>query len=132
MYLFKKLKPNISPGICLAKHESDLNTKSIVPNRNRSKQYGLFGINSNFYCKEERKGGLCHKNCNGMITNPITMLFIDKDFFPDFIDDDISDDAQCALKILSKDGFKSWPNWKKSCSGILSTNVPNLRLLCNI
>ncbi|KAI8036839.1 lysozyme [Drosophila gunungcola] len=105
-------KSFISNWICLVEHESELNTSKITNMENKSKNYGLFQINSRGYCTEGKKGGQCNKKCE------------------DFSNDDIGDDIACARMIQEREGFKYWKGWERSCRN--QQNLPNLRVLCNL
>lgn len=50
--------------ICLIKSESSYNTATIGgPNKNGSKDWGLFQINDGYWCKDGKRGGDCNLNC---------------------------------------------------------------------
>lgn len=54
-------------GVCLINAESRKNTGAKGgPNSNGSFDYGLFQINSRFWCKIGAVGGACNADCNSM------------------------------------------------------------------
>lgn len=52
-------------GVCLVENESSRNTTAIGgPNKNGSYDYGLFQINSVYWCKTVGVGNDCNINCD--------------------------------------------------------------------
>ena len=49
--------------ICLVQSESSMNTALTHKNRNGSKDWGLFQVNDQYWCKDGRRGGDCNINC---------------------------------------------------------------------
>ncbi|KAJ2938723.1 hypothetical protein O0L34_g3333 [Tuta absoluta] len=88
----------LSNWVCLAEQESNRNTAAFVNKTSRRKYYGVFQIGSE-WCKEGRKGGKCDISCEALLN------------------DDIKDDAACALKVFESEGFKYWPRWEARCKG---------------
>ena len=83
-------------GICLLEKESEFNTRAIGK-FNGKKHLGLFQISDKWWCKWDRQYNLgCGNKCGK------------------FIDDNITDDINCAKKIfketanLSGNGFNAW------------------------
>ncbi|XP_055606510.1 lysozyme c-1-like [Uranotaenia lowii] len=87
----------ISNWVCMANAESAFDTTKKVTLDNRSTSFGIFQINSKDWCREGRKGGNCNKKCE------------------DFLDDDISDDIECAKLIHKDKGFSYWNGWTSKC-----------------
>ncbi|KAL7988126.1 hypothetical protein Chor_007045 [Crotalus horridus] len=55
-------------GICLAFHASKYNTHLVIgPNKDRGSNYGIFQINSRYWCKSNQgpTNNLCDKPCSG-------------------------------------------------------------------
>ncbi|XP_042310045.1 lysozyme C-like [Sceloporus undulatus] len=101
-YLKKHVKDKVADWVCLVEHESSYNTKAINNNGN-SRDYGLFQINSKYWCDDGKTAGAknaCHIKCNK------------------FLDDNLDDDMTCALKIAHEaKGLTPWVGWKKHCKG---------------
>uniref|UniRef100_A0A8C5SL68 lysozyme n=1 Tax=Laticauda laticaudata TaxID=8630 RepID=A0A8C5SL68_LATLA len=78
------------PGICMDYHE------------NGSHDYGIFQINSHYWCnnKQSPTANDCNKPCSA------------------FINDDITDDIVCAKRIV-RDPQKmgAWVAWRNHCKG---------------
>eukprot|EP00062_Callorhinchus_milii_P026953 gi/632989678/ref/XP_007883776.1/ PREDICTED: LOW QUALITY PROTEIN: lysozyme C-1-like [Callorhinchus milii] len=84
--------------ICMVQHESSYNTRAI--NRNRrlgrvvSTGYGLFQINSRYWCDDGIKPGginMCRINCSAFLNN------------------DITDDIRCVKRVVSHpQGMAAW------------------------
>ncbi|KAG5671030.1 hypothetical protein PVAND_001248 [Polypedilum vanderplanki] len=85
---------------CLVQHESSYNSKAKGgPNKNGSYDYGIFQINSKYWCGIGKVGGDCNLNCNSLLT------------------DDISDDIRCAKIIYKRHNFSAWYGWVNHCKG---------------
>ncbi|XP_065168052.1 lysozyme-like [Atheta coriaria] len=82
--------------ICLVRSESYLNT-SAVHNKGSGHNLGLFQLNDKIYCDNKKSGGQCNIRC------------------ANFINDDISDDLQCAQKVHAEKGWQAWPGWERNC-----------------
>ncbi|XP_067002032.2 lysozyme [Anabrus simplex] len=94
------INSNLPDWVCLVEAESGRNTAAKGgPNRDGSYDFGLFQINSRYWCGLNGKGGDCNIKCS------------------DLLNDDISDDAKCALKIYRRHGFSAWYGWKNKCNG---------------
>uniref|UniRef100_A0A8B9FIM0 lysozyme n=1 Tax=Amazona collaria TaxID=241587 RepID=A0A8B9FIM0_9PSIT len=92
----------IADWVCLVKHESSYNTKA-VNNNGPSRDYGIFQINSKYWCEDGKTSGsknACHISCSK------------------FQDDNIEDDIQCAKKIAREaNGLTPWYGWRDNCKG---------------
>ncbi|XP_069702532.1 lysozyme-like [Periplaneta americana] len=88
--------------LCLAKSESSLRSHVVGgPNKDNSYDYGIFQINSRYWCAKGEKGGDCNIRCE------------------DLINDNIGDDIKCVQKIYKRHGFKAWYGWQKKCQKTL-------------
>uniref|UniRef100_A0A2H1VQD1 Lysozyme n=1 Tax=Spodoptera frugiperda TaxID=7108 RepID=A0A2H1VQD1_SPOFR len=89
--------------VCLIDSESGRRTDVIGgPNKNGSRDYGLFQINDNFWCSNSTTPGKgCRVTCADLITDDITKASI------------------CAHKIFRRQGFPAWHGWTKRCQGDL-------------
>ncbi|XP_069673836.1 lysozyme-like isoform X2 [Periplaneta americana] len=89
-----------SDWVCIAEGESTFNTEAInTENTDGSYDYGIFQINSMYWCKLGSEGNGCNIKCE------------------DFLDDDISDDIRCARHIKEEQGFTAWVAWNNKCDG---------------
>ncbi|XP_063301797.1 lysozyme C-1-like [Pelobates fuscus] len=88
--------------LCLAKYESGYNTKAIN-NNGPSRDYGIFQINSKWWCNDGKTSGsknACRISCKK------------------FLDDDISDDIECAKRVVrDPNGISAWVAWRNHCKG---------------
>ncbi|XP_059822219.1 lysozyme C-like [Hypanus sabinus] len=97
--------------VCLVKHESSYRTDVVNHNWNFwfsivSTDYGLFQINSKWWCED----GNTSNSRNGCGIECI-----------DLLDDDITDDVQCAKRVVSDpQGMRAWYGWKNGCQRDLS------------
>ncbi|XP_049297870.1 lysozyme c-1 [Anopheles funestus] len=87
----------ISNWVCLVMAESGGDTSKVTTLDNESASYGIFQINSKTWCREGRKGGRCNKKCE------------------DFLNDDLTDDIECAKQIYNDSGFGAWKGWINRC-----------------
>ncbi|XP_071449479.1 lysozyme-like [Hetaerina americana] len=91
--------------VCLIENESGRNSSAVGgPNSNGSHDYGIFQINGKYWCGE---GKDCRIPCSVLI------------------DDDIIDDAKCALKIYKRHNFNAWNGWTRRCKNATKPNLDN-------
>ncbi|XP_073413294.1 lysozyme C-1-like [Dendrobates tinctorius] len=88
--------------ICLAFYESNYNTAA-VNNNGPSRDYGIFQINSKWWCNDGRTAGAvnaCHISCQSLLN------------------DNIYDDIECAKRVVrDPNGISAWVAWKNHCKG---------------
>ncbi|XP_056632009.1 uncharacterized protein LOC130442056 [Diorhabda sublineata] len=99
--LVHKIPENqISKWVCIAQHESNLNTSALGDG-----DHGIFQISEKYWCSRFGKGSGCYAKCE------------------DFRDGDITDDIACAQIIyqehvgISGDGFNAWAVYSPYCRG---------------
>ncbi|XP_049815887.1 lysozyme-like [Schistocerca nitens] len=86
--------------VCLVESESGGRTDKRGPrNKNGSYDYGLFQINSKYWCGIGKVAGDCRLKCEDLLNN------------------DLSDDVRCAKKIFQRHGFRGWYGWRNKCDG---------------
>nr|XP_056711999.1 lysozyme C, milk isozyme-like [Euleptes europaea] len=89
--------------VCMAYHESRYNTKAVgAPNTDRSRDYGIFQINSKYWCTDGKNPSSngCKKPCSS------------------FTNDNIEDDIVCAKRIVrDPQKMNAWVGWVKHCKG---------------
>ncbi|KAM6044177.1 lysozyme C [Chlamydotis macqueenii] len=92
----------VADWVCLVQHESSYNTRAFN-NNGPSRDYGIFQINSQYWCDDGRTRGsknACRTSCSK------------------FQDDNIKDDIQCAKKIAQEaKGLTPWYAWRDHCRG---------------
>ena len=94
--------------LCLVKHESDYRYDIDNTNSNGSRDYGIFQLNSKYWCKGSKgySGTTCWKlNTYGC-----------KDTCSSFKNSDISNDADCAVRIKNCFGFGKWVAHSNHCT----------------
>ncbi|KAM5170713.1 lysozyme C-1-like [Mantella aurantiaca] len=88
--------------ICIAAHESEYNTAAVHDNGS-SKDYGIFQINSKWWCNNGKTAGAvngCKIDCKKLL------------------DDDIKDDIECAKRVVrDPNGIAAWTAWRNHCRG---------------
>ncbi|XP_072266444.1 lysozyme C-like [Pyxicephalus adspersus] len=94
---------SVADWVCLVFYESRFNTGLVHVNRNGSRDYGLFQINSKYWCndgKTPRATNGCKTDCRK------------------FLDNNLDDDIECAKKIATQArGLTPWYGWKNFCRG---------------
>ncbi|XP_008570840.1 PREDICTED: lysozyme-like protein 6 [Galeopterus variegatus] len=93
---------SLSDWLCLAFVESNFNISKINENVDGSFDYGLFQINSHYWCSDYRSHSenICHMECSELM-NPNLLSTIN-----------------CAKNIVSgPGGMKNWVKWRLHCSG---------------
>ncbi|XP_045866627.1 lysozyme C, milk isozyme-like [Meles meles] len=110
--LASKLKTKVMDGyhgysladwVCMAQYESNCNTRAFNgKNANGSRDYGLFQLNSKWWCKNSHhsSANACNIPCSK------------------FLDDNINDDVVCAKRVVRDPKCMSaWMAWVKHCKG---------------
>ncbi|XP_046906345.1 lysozyme C isoform X2 [Hypomesus transpacificus] len=87
--------------VCLAKWESNYNTEAINHNTDGSTDYGIFQINSRYWCDDGRTPGsknICGIRCRELLT------------------DNIQTAIRCAKRVAQDpNGIKAWVAWRCHC-----------------
>ncbi|XP_015785788.1 lysozyme C, tracheal isozyme [Tetranychus urticae] len=90
----------LADWLCLIEGESSYNTGAISqPEYDGVRDYGLFQINSRYWCGPPNDINVCGINCLQLV------------------DDDITDDIACVRKIYQVHGFDAWVAWRYKCKG---------------
>ncbi|XP_064455264.1 lysozyme-like [Ornithodoros turicata] len=90
----------IANWVCIARHESNYNTRALGrPNRDGSRDHGLFQINDRYWCSPPGPHNDCRVTCSALR------------------DDKIADDVKCIRKIYARHGFSAWVAWRNRCRG---------------
>ncbi|XP_070597203.1 lysozyme C-1-like [Erythrolamprus reginae] len=93
----------LADWVCMAYHESKYNSQVVgPPNTDGSRDYGIFQINSRYWCNNNQgpTANGCNKPCS------------------DFTNDDITDDIECAKRIVrDPQGMDAWVAWRNHCKG---------------
>ncbi|XP_072938750.1 lysozyme-like [Epargyreus clarus] len=92
--------------VCLVEKESQRTTNIVSkPNKDGSRDYGLFQINDKYWCsKTSTPGKDCNITCRSLLSNDITVA------------------STCAKKIFKRHGFRAWYGWLNHCQ----TNLPDI------
>ncbi|RVE51865.1 hypothetical protein evm_003485 [Chilo suppressalis] len=95
--------------VCLIEHESGRRTDIIgPPNRDGSRDHGLFQINDHLWCNDSNVPGKdCHATCAELRT------------------DDITKACSCAMIIFRRQGFYAWYGWIDHCKGKPLPDISN-------
>ncbi|VDI29468.1 lysozyme C [Mytilus galloprovincialis] len=96
--------------LCLVKHESNYRYDVVGTNSNGSKDYGIFQMNSNYFCG--RPSGTSSSTCWRVNTYGCA------DSCTSFTNSDISNDANCAVRVKNCGGFGKWYGWRNHCSNV--------------
>ncbi|XP_042365126.1 lysozyme C II-like [Plectropomus leopardus] len=92
---------SLADWVCLSYYESRYKTTAINHNRGGSTDYGIFQINSYWWCDDGQTPGSkngCHISCSEVLT------------------DDISVAITCAKRVVrDPQGIEAWVAWKNNC-----------------
>ncbi|KAL0963181.1 hypothetical protein UPYG_G00350780 [Umbra pygmaea] len=87
--------------VCLAKWESDYNTQATNHNTDGSTDYGIFQINSYWWCndgKTSRAKNGCGISCSDLMSDDLTVAI------------------NCAKRVVrDPNGIGAWVAWRKYC-----------------
>ncbi|XP_077180409.1 uncharacterized protein LOC143831233 [Paroedura picta] len=94
---------SLGDWVCMAHYESGFNTAAVgPPNTDGSQDFGIFQINSKYWCAHNKlpSHNGCNTNCNS------------------FLNDDITDDIVCAKRIIQDPNkMNAWVAWVRNCKG---------------
>ncbi|XP_069051086.1 lysozyme C II-like [Lepisosteus oculatus] len=89
--------------VCMSKWESNNNTAAINHNSDGSTDYGIFQINSRWWCQDgntPRSKNACGISCSQLLTDNITVAI------------------QCAKRVVrDPNGMRAWVAWRNRCQG---------------
>ncbi|XP_055015895.1 lysozyme C-like [Boleophthalmus pectinirostris] len=94
-------KISLADWVCLTRWESSFNTRAVNHNRDNSTDYGIFQINSKWWCRDSgpsRANG-CNINCSALLADDPTVAI------------------NCAKTVARQQGAKAWVAWKVHCQG---------------
>ncbi|XP_004684980.1 PREDICTED: lysozyme-like protein 6 [Condylura cristata] len=92
----------LNDWLCLASVESNFNASKVNENADGSFDYGIFQINSHYWCNDFRSHSenICHMDCQ------------------DLLSPSLLSSISCAKKIVSKaGGMRNWVRWRLHCAG---------------
>nr|BAV13197.1 c-type lysozyme [Altolamprologus calvus] len=97
---------SLANWVCLTKHESNYNTKATNRNPNGSTDFGIFQINSRWWCNDHRitSANGCDIDCDELLT------------------DDVTSAIDCAKRIVTQQGITAWYAWRKHCQDKVLTS----------
>ncbi|KAJ8338900.1 hypothetical protein SKAU_G00356860 [Synaphobranchus kaupii] len=93
---------SLGDWICLSKWESSYNTGVTNRNHNGSTDYGIFQINSRWWCDNGVKptANACHIPCSRLLSDDITVAIA------------------CAKHVVrDPNGIRAWVAWRLRCKG---------------
>ncbi|XP_026750267.2 lysozyme-like [Galleria mellonella] len=95
--------------VCLVENESGRRTDIVgKPNKNGSRDYGLFQINDKYWCNNTTKPGKgCNITCSQLLTDDITVA------------------SKCAKKIYKRHHFMAWYGWRNHCQNKPLPDISN-------
>ncbi|KAM9338287.1 lysozyme C-like [Symphorus nematophorus] len=91
---------SLANWVCLTEGESRFNTQAINHNTDGSTDYGIFQINSRWWCNDGRTptSNACNIQCSQLLT------------------DDVSVAINCAKRIVrDPSGIEAWVAWRRNC-----------------
>ncbi|KAM9323051.1 lysozyme C-like [Pholidichthys leucotaenia] len=94
---------SLANWVCLTRWESDYNTKAINHNTDGSTDYGIFQINSRYWCHDTTTPGHTYNECNINCS--------------ELQSDDVTASVNCAKRIVRQQGISAWYGWLNNCKG---------------
>ncbi|KAK2818808.1 hypothetical protein Q5P01_024369 [Channa striata] len=90
---------SLANWVCLSKWESDYNTRATNRNSDGSTDYGIFQINSRWWCSNGTPtSNACNIQCSQLLT------------------DDVSVAINCAKRVVrDPNGMGAWVAWRNHC-----------------
>ncbi|KAK7929865.1 hypothetical protein WMY93_006260 [Mugilogobius chulae] len=93
---------SLADWVCLTQHESGFNTRATNRNTDGSTDYGIFQINSKYWCKD---GGVSRANGCGIQCSAL-------------LSDNPSTAITCAKRVVrDPNGIRAWVAWQRNCQG---------------
>uniref|UniRef100_A0A668A580 lysozyme n=1 Tax=Myripristis murdjan TaxID=586833 RepID=A0A668A580_9TELE len=93
---------SLANWVCLSKWESDYNTGATHYNSDGSTDYGIFQINSRYWCEDYKTPG--GKNVCGIQCKLLT--------------DNVKVAIRCAKRVVQDpNGIRAWVAWRLHCEG---------------
>ncbi|XP_030598329.1 lysozyme C-like [Archocentrus centrarchus] len=92
---------SLADWVCLTKWESSYNTMAKHHNNDGSTDFGIFQINSYWWCNDQimsSKNG-CNINCSELLSDDVTVAI------------------KCAKRIVLEQGIRAWYGWLNHCDG---------------
>ncbi|KAJ9599857.1 hypothetical protein L9F63_009897 [Diploptera punctata] len=106
LYKYKMPLNQLDDWVCLVESESGGDTSKVGgPNPDGSYDYGLFQINSRYWCGLMSASGGCKIRCW------------------DLLSPDIKRDVACAKLIYGQMGFEAWAGWRRKCKNQVLPDV---------
>ncbi|KAL2100248.1 hypothetical protein ACEWY4_004642 [Coilia grayii] len=93
---------SLADWVCLAKWESDYNTDATNHNTDGSTDYGIFQINSRWWCNNgySRTSNACGISCSELLSPNLSVAI------------------RCAKRVVrDPNGIRAWVAWRLHCQG---------------
>ncbi|KAM9734728.1 lysozyme C-like [Menidia menidia] len=105
---------SLANWVCLTRHESNFNTNAVNRNTDGSTDYGIFQINSRWWCNngQGQTSNACNIRCS------------------DLLSDNVGVAINCAKRVVrDPNGIGAWVAWRNHCRGQdLSSYLAGCRL----
>ncbi|KAK5852472.1 hypothetical protein PBY51_023937 [Eleginops maclovinus] len=92
---------SLADWVCLSKWESSYTTTATNHNTDGSTDYGIFQINSRWWCEDGRtpsSKNACNINCRDLLTNDVGVAI------------------NCAKRVVrDPNGIRAWVAWRSHC-----------------
>uniref|UniRef100_A0A3Q3Q148 lysozyme n=1 Tax=Monopterus albus TaxID=43700 RepID=A0A3Q3Q148_MONAL len=93
---------SLADWVCLTKWESKYNTETTHHNSDGSTDYGIFQINSRWWCTDGRTSSAngCNIRCSELLTDNVGLAI------------------NCAKRVVrDPNGIRAWVAWRDHCAG---------------
>ncbi|XP_013889431.1 lysozyme C [Austrofundulus limnaeus] len=90
---------SLANWVCLTKWESGWNTRAVNHNGDKSTDYGIFQINSRYWCTDghTHSSNACHIKCSKLLTKNVGVAI------------------KCAKRVARSQGVGAWVAWRAHC-----------------
>ncbi|XP_037549109.1 lysozyme C isoform X1 [Nematolebias whitei] len=89
---------SLANWVCLTQWESSYNTRAVNHNSDKSTDYGIFQINSRYWCKDghTKSSNTCKVSCSDLLA-------------------DVNKSINCAKRVAAHQGVGAWVAWRAHC-----------------
>ncbi|XP_029926410.1 lysozyme C-like [Myripristis murdjan] len=94
---------SLANWVCLTQWESNYNTAATNRNTDGSTDYGIFQINSRWWCQDNRTPGTTHNGCGVQCSE---------------LQSNVNAAILCAKRVVrDPNGIAAWVGWRNNCRG---------------
>lgn len=96
----------LNTWMCIIERESNFNSSATsIAHPDGSREIGLFRVSDKWWCSYDGPGNGCDIECSKLM------------------DADVTDDIECARKVIQSEGFVAWSSYNQHCQDIKNSYV---------